>query len=131
MRNLISSHFGIMTQRILQDGMLVTYTFRRKHRLITYTYLLFHLLILPCFAFKMDTLYFSSLSDETLFRKFCPLSLSRCIYGCKIRSRCEAITYSKMLKSCSLLSHVSLPSEEAHAGIVGVNKAEWDMVINI
>ena len=107
--------------------MLTINILERKQRRITY--LLFHLLIFPYYAFELDNLYFSSFSDETSFRKFCPVSVSQCIHECKIRTRCEAITYSNTWKMCSLLNYPPLKSEEAGAGIVGANKSEWDMVI--
>ena len=86
-------------------------------------------LMLKGYVSEMDPMYFSPFSDGMSFRKFCPVSWSRCIYECKIRSRCEAINYSEMWKLCSLLNGVLIQPGNEQTGIVGGNKLEWDMVI--
>ena len=97
----------------------------------TIALLLLYLLMHQCHVFDMDTFYFSSLNDVNSFRKFCPVSLSRCIYECKIRARCEAINYSKMWKLCSLISGPLITSGDSQIGFVHGRKAEWDMVIHL
>ena len=86
-------------------------------------------IVYNCFAYDSDKIYFSSFLNVTSFRTFSHVSLSRCIYECKARLRCEAIDYSTTSKRCALINDTSTTSiEERRKGFVGGRKAEWDMV---
>ena len=78
---------------------------------------------------RADKLHFPPFSNVTSFRKFSPISLSRCIHECKARSRCDAINYSKSWKLCDLIGGPLESAGGSRKGFVGGRKADWNMVI--
>ena len=89
---------------------------------------LIDLLVCRCYVSHMDKLHFSSFSNVTSFRTFSLVSLSRCIYECKIRLRCDAINYRSTWKLCTLIRDHLSPTGESWKGYVGGRKADWVMV---
>ena len=79
--------------------------------------------------FQSDKIYFSSVTNTTSFSKFSGVSLSRCIYECKIRLRCDGISYSSMFKLCSLINEPLFSNkEDSKKGFIQGRTADWDMV---
>ena len=79
--------------------------------------------------FHMEKLYFSTVANVTTFRTFPQVSLSRCIYECKIRFRCDAINYSSTWKLCALIGEPIILSGGSRNGLAIARKSDWFMVI--
>ena len=72
------------------------------------------------------------MTNITEFRKFSAVSLSRCIYECKIRFRCDSINYSNTFKACSLINEpLTANNGDSKKGFVEGRTAEWDIMVII
>ena len=85
-------------------------------------------LVCRSYIFHMDKLYFSTYLNVTSFRTFPQVSLSRCIYECKTRLRCDAINYSSTWKLCALISEPLILSGDSRNRSAVARKSDWFMV---
>ena len=91
--------------------------------------ILFLLFVCNSYIINNDRFYFSPISNATIFRTFSQVSLSRCIYECKIRLRCDAINYRNEWKLCALIREPWVLSGVSTKNIAVGQKSEWLMVI--
>ena len=81
------------------------------------------------YVFNKDTFYFSSISNAVSIRTFSQVSLSRCIYECKIRLQCDAINYRSEWNLCALIQEPLVLSAGSRKAFAVGHKSDWNMVI--